>query len=55
MLFRSERAIPVAEATGAMLDDLVADARAQAVLIGDKDAGDKLVTDTQALRAAIGV
>jgi len=48
----AERAIPTEEATAAVMDALVAEVRAQG---GEKDLSDKLVSDMQALRAAIGV
>lgn len=49
----AERAIPADEATGAMLDGLVDEARGLAALTADKDAAEKLINDMQALRAAI--
>jgi F-type H+-transporting ATPase subunit epsilon len=53
----AERAMPVEEATGAVFDDLIAEAKtaAEAAPQETKDAADKLVADFQALRAATGV
>lgn len=50
----AERAIPVEEATPALFDALIAEAREQAALLSDKDAGEKLVSDMVALRSAAG-
>jgi hypothetical protein len=50
----AERAVPLSEATPAMIDALVADARARAEGASDRDAADKAVADLLALRAAIG-
>lgn len=51
----AERAIPVEEATGTILDDILAEARslAAAALPVDKDAADKVVADATALRDAV--
>ncbi len=53
----AEGAVPVAEVTSAMMDQLIADATAAAgKASGDaRDVADKLVADFQALRAAVGV
>lgn len=53
----AEQAMPVAEATGAVLDDLIADAQAAAdVAEGSAaDTAGKTVADIQALREALGV
>lgn len=50
----AERAVPLSEATPAMIDALVADARARAEGASDRDAADKTVADLLALRAAVG-
>ena len=50
----AERAIPLEEATPALFDALMADAREAAALSGDKDIGEKLINDMQALRASAG-
>jgi F-type H+-transporting ATPase subunit epsilon len=50
----AERAVPVEEATAALFDSLIAEAREQAAALADKDAGEKLVNDMLALRAATG-
>ena len=50
----AERAVPVEEATPALFESLVAEARDQAATLSDKDAGEKLVNDMVALRAAAG-
>ena len=50
----AERAVPVEEATPALFDSLIAEAREQAATLGDKDAAEKLVNDMLALRAATG-
>jgi F-type H+-transporting ATPase subunit epsilon len=51
----AERAIPVAELTAAMVDELVAEAEkgAASASADAKDAAAKLVNDTKALRAAV--
>jgi F-type H+-transporting ATPase subunit epsilon len=53
----AERALAVEEATGAIFDDLIAEARkaAEAAPQESRDAADKLVADMQSLRAAVGV
>ncbi|NUB44422.1 F0F1 ATP synthase subunit epsilon [Fertoebacter nigrum] len=52
----AERAIPVEEATGAVFDDLVAEARALAAAApaDDRDQAEKLVNDMLAMRVAAG-
>ncbi|MGA0541182.1 F0F1 ATP synthase subunit epsilon [Neotabrizicola sp. VNH66] len=51
----AERAIPVEEATGTILDDILAEAKslAAAALPGDKDLAEKNVADVIALRDAV--
>jgi len=53
----AEKAMPVSELTGAVMDDLIAAATAGAEgTSGDvKDAADKLIADLGALRTAVGV
>ncbi|MBD3765924.1 MAG: F0F1 ATP synthase subunit epsilon [Rhodobacterales bacterium] len=51
----AERAVPVAEANAALMDDLLAEARSQAAALADRDAGEKLVNDMLAARAALAV
>lgn len=48
----AERAIPVEEASAAVLDGLIAEARAAAG--SDHDANEKLINDMQALKQAAG-
>ena len=50
----AERAIALEEATPALMDTLVAEARQLAASSADKDGADKLVQDTLAMRAAAG-
>ena len=50
----AERAIALEEATPALMDTLVAEARQLAATSADKDGADKLVQDTLAMRAAAG-
>ena len=50
----AERAVPVEEATPALMDSLVAEVRDAAMGSGDKDAADKVVADMMAVRGAIG-
>jgi F-type H+-transporting ATPase subunit epsilon len=50
----AERAVPLEEATAALMDSLVAEAQAQAAVTEDKDMADKLIADMAALRAATG-
>lgn len=50
----AERAVPLDEATPALLDSLVAEAQAQAAVTEDKDLADKMIADMAALRAATG-
>ncbi|MEL6690930.1 MAG: F0F1 ATP synthase subunit epsilon [Pseudomonadota bacterium] len=51
----AERAMPLSDVTGEVMDDLIADAKAAADgATGDaKDAADKLVADYEALKAAV--
>jgi F-type H+-transporting ATPase subunit epsilon len=48
----AEQAVPLEEATAAVLDQLVADATLAAAVNPDKDAADKLVADMMAIRDA---
>ncbi len=50
----AERAIPLDEATPAVMDTLVAEVRELAASSTDKDTAEKLVQDTLAMRAAAG-
>jgi F-type H+-transporting ATPase subunit epsilon len=51
----AERAVPLDEATPALFDTLIAEAReAAATATDDKDGADKLVADMLAARAAVG-
>ena len=50
----AERAIALEEATPALMDTLVAEARQLAASSTDKDGAEKLVQDTLAMRAAAG-
>ncbi len=50
----AERAIPLEEATPALIDALVAEARDVAGLSADRDVGDKLISDMLALKTATG-
>lgn len=50
----AERAIPLDEATPAVMDSLVAEARDLAASSTNKDSADKLVQDTLAMRSAAG-
>jgi F-type H+-transporting ATPase subunit epsilon len=52
----AERAVPVAEASGAMVDGLVSEAREAAAKAAPdaRDAAEKLVADMLALKAAVG-
>ena len=50
----AERAVPVEEATPALFDALVAEARDAAATTESKDVADKLIADMLALRAAVG-
>ena len=50
----AERAIPLEDATPALMETLVAEARALAASSTDKDGAEKLVQDTLAMRAATG-
>ena len=49
----AEQAVPIAEATPAMLDKLLADASEAAVINPNRDAADKTMADLVALRAAL--
>ena len=51
----AERAVPTEEATGTILDAILAEARSLAAvaLPGDKDAAEKMVADVVALRDAV--
>ena len=51
----AERAIPTEEATAAVLDGLIAEARGLVAGAADKDAAEKMVDDMTALKAAVGV
>lgn len=50
----AERAVPLAEASPALLDAMVAEAREAAATSENKDIGEKLVNDMLALKAAAG-
>lgn len=50
----AERAVPVEEATAAVMDSLLAEVRASAATLDDKAAGDKVVADLLAVRTEIG-
>lgn len=50
----AEQAIPVAEATAAVLDALIAEAKARAQTATDKASADKFAADMVALKAAVG-
>lgn len=50
----AERAVPVEEATPALMDSLVAEVRETAGSADDADATDKIVADMMAVRAAVG-
>jgi F-type H+-transporting ATPase subunit epsilon len=50
----AERAVPVEEATAAMLDSMVSEAREVAALTEDKDMADKMIADMLALKVAAG-
>jgi F-type H+-transporting ATPase subunit epsilon len=49
----AERAVPVEEANAALFDSLLAEVKASSAGL-DKDAGDKLVNDLMAAKAAVG-
>ena len=51
----ADRAIPTEEATVAVLDGLIAEARGLVAGAADKDAAEKMVDDMTALKAAVGV
>ena len=50
----AERAVPIEEATPALMDSLMAEVREAAAVSEDKDAAEKTVSDMAALRAATG-
>jgi F-type H+-transporting ATPase subunit epsilon len=50
----AERAVPLDEATPALFDTLIAEAREAAASTDDKDGADKLVADMLAARVAAG-
>jgi F-type H+-transporting ATPase subunit epsilon len=50
----AERAVPLEEANMEIVDALVADGCEAAAVMSDKDAGDKIVADLLALKAATG-
>ncbi|MDO9641384.1 MAG: F0F1 ATP synthase subunit epsilon [Pseudotabrizicola sp.] len=50
----AERAVPVEEATPALMESLLAEVRVAAAASDDKDAADKAVADMMAARSAIG-
>jgi F-type H+-transporting ATPase subunit epsilon len=50
----AERAVPLAEASSALLDAMVAEAREAAATSENRDIGEKLVNDMLALKAAAG-
>ena len=50
----AEQAVPLEEATGALFDTLIAEAREAAATTDDKDAAEKLVADMLAARTAAG-
>ncbi len=51
----AEQAIPVAEASAAVLDALIAEAQKRAQTATDKATADKFAADMVALKAAVGV
>ena len=52
----AERAVPIEETTGTLMDDMIAEAKslAAAALPEDRDTAEKLVQDMQAMRTAAG-
>ncbi|MFN3845951.1 MAG: F0F1 ATP synthase subunit epsilon [Paracoccaceae bacterium] len=50
----AERAVPVEEATPALMERLLAEVREAAAVSEDKDAAEKIVADMMAMRAATG-
>jgi F-type H+-transporting ATPase subunit epsilon len=50
----AERAVPLDEATPALMDSLIAEARETAAITEDKDSAEKLMADMAALRVATG-
>lgn len=50
----AERAVPVEEATPAVMESLLADVRAATAGLDDRDAADKAVADLMAARSTIG-
>lgn len=51
----AERAVPVEEATPAVMDGLVTEIRTAGGLAEDKDAADKIVADMMAVRSVLGL
>jgi F-type H+-transporting ATPase subunit epsilon len=51
----AERAVPMEEATGALIDQLVEEARGLAATAEDKDAAEKMVSDILGLKAQVGL
>jgi F-type H+-transporting ATPase subunit epsilon len=49
----AERAVPVAEVTAAMMDQLIAEAKTRAETAADKAAADKYAADLVALKASV--
>ncbi len=50
----AERAVPVAELTGPLMDQLIADASEATAVAVDKDVADKVMADLLAMKAAAG-
>lgn len=50
----AERAVPVEELTGPLMDQLIADASEATTVAVDKDAADKAMADLLAMKAAAG-
>jgi len=51
----AERAIPTKEATAAVLDGLISEAKALLAGASDRAAAEKMVSDMAALKAAVGI
>ena len=51
----AERAVPVEEATSALIDQMVEEARTLAATAEDKDAAEKMVSDILALKGQAGL
>jgi F-type H+-transporting ATPase subunit epsilon len=51
----AERAVPVEEASSALIDQMVEEARALAATAEDKDAAEKMVSDILALKGQAGL